>query len=50
MEIANHCYNHENLRMDFNTKESRDAQFIEEALGKNVKATQEILPGYEAIA
>lgn len=47
MEIANHCYNHENLRMDFNTKESRDAQFIQEALGKNVKATQEILPGYE---
>lgn len=47
MEIGNHCYNHENLRMDFNTKESRDAQFIQEALGKNVKATQEILPGYE---
>ncbi|NLN40590.1 MAG: polysaccharide deacetylase family protein, partial [Clostridiales bacterium] len=47
MEIGNHCYNHENLRMDFNTKESRDAQFIQEALGKNVKATQAILPGYE---
>lgn len=46
MEIGNHAYNHENLRLDMDTKESRDAFFVQEALGKNVKATNEILPDY----
>lgn len=47
MEIGNHTYNHENLRMDMKTKESRDAKFVQEALGKNVKLTRDILPNYE---
>jgi peptidoglycan/xylan/chitin deacetylase (PgdA/CDA1 family) len=47
MEIGNHAYNHENLRMDMSTKEPRDAEFIQEALGKNVMITRGILPGYE---
>lgn len=46
MEIGNHGYSHENLRMDMNTKEPRNAQFIQKALGKNVKHTREILPDY----
>ena len=47
MEIGNHCYNHENLRMDLDTKETRDAQSIQEAIGKHVKSTQEIIPNYQ---
>ena len=47
MEIGNHAYSHENLRMDMDTKQPRDAQFVQEALGKNVKSTKEILPDYE---
>lgn len=47
MEIGNHCYNHENLRLDMNTKEARDIEFVQKALGMNVKATMEILPNYE---
>lgn len=47
LEIGNHAYSHENLRIDMDTKENRDAEFIQQALGKNVKSTQEIIPGYE---
>lgn len=46
MEIGNHAYNHENLRMDMETKEPRDASFVQEALGKNVQSTNSIIPDY----
>ena len=47
MEIGNHAYSHENLRIDMSTNGPRDAKFVQEALGKNVKMTKEILPNYE---
>lgn len=47
LEIGNHSYSHENLRLDMSTKEHRDASFVQEALGKNIKSTREIIPGYE---
>jgi len=42
-DIGNHAYNHENLG-------SLSVEAVQEALGKNVKLTQEYLPGYDVYA